>query len=165
MYLAELQNPAVSHLLVAKDPTGQVTGFCGFWCVADELHINNLAVLPEHRRQGIASAILSRVFAEGRRAGAARATLEVRRSNHIARRGRAARHSRGETIEPHRPPLVRTLWLYRGRCPARLLPAARRRRPDSLARWTPGRFGERILKPCNACVTVRRNKPREVRHE
>lgn len=86
MYLAELQNPAVSHLLVAKDPTGQVTGFCGFWCVADELHINNLAVLPEHRRQGIASAILSRVFAEGRRAGAARATLEVRRSNHIARR-------------------------------------------------------------------------------
>jgi [ribosomal protein S18]-alanine N-acetyltransferase len=86
MYLAELQNPAVSHLLVAKDPTGQVTGFCGFWCVADELHINNLAVLPEHRRQGIASAILSRVFAEGRRAGAARATLEVRRSNDIARR-------------------------------------------------------------------------------
>ena len=86
MYLAKLQNPAVSHLLVAKDPTGQVTGFCGFWCVADELHINNLAVLPEHRRQGIASAILSRVFAEGRRAGAARATLEVRRSNHIARR-------------------------------------------------------------------------------
>lgn len=86
MYLAELQNPAVSHLFVAKDPSGQVVGFCGFWCVADELHINNLAVLPEQRRQGIASTILSRVFAEGRRAGAARATLEVRRSNDIARR-------------------------------------------------------------------------------
>jgi ribosomal-protein-alanine N-acetyltransferase len=86
MYVAELQNPGVSHLLVAKDPSGHVVGFCGFWCVVDELHINNLAVLPEQRRQGIASKILSRVFAEGRRAGAARATLEVRRSNEIARR-------------------------------------------------------------------------------
>jgi [ribosomal protein S18]-alanine N-acetyltransferase len=86
MYLAELQNPGVSHLLVAKDPSGQVVGFCGFWCVVDELHINNLAVLPEYRRQGIASMILSRVFAEGRHVGAARATLEVRRSNEIARR-------------------------------------------------------------------------------
>jgi len=86
MYVAELQNPGVSHLLVAKDPSGRVVGFCGFWCVVDELHINNLAVLPEYRRQGVASTILSRVFAEGRRAGAARATLEVRRSNDIARR-------------------------------------------------------------------------------
>jgi [ribosomal protein S18]-alanine N-acetyltransferase len=86
MYLAELQNPSVSHLLVAKNPSGGVVGFCGFWCVLDELHINNLAVLPEYRRQGIASKILGRVFAEGRRAGAARATLEVRRSNDVARR-------------------------------------------------------------------------------
>ena len=86
MYVAELQNPSVSHLLVAKDPSGRVVGFCGFWCVLDELHINNLAVLPEYRRQGIASTILARVFAEGRGAGAARATLEVRRSNDVARR-------------------------------------------------------------------------------
>ena len=86
MYVAELQNPGVSHLLVAKDQSGRVVGFCGFWCVVDELHINNLAVLPECRRQGIASTILGHVFAEGRRAGAARAMLEVRRSNEVARR-------------------------------------------------------------------------------
>ena len=86
MYVAELQNPSVSYLLVAKDPSGRVVGFCGFWCVVDELHINNLAVLPECRRQGIASKILGHVFAEGRRAGAARATLEVRRSNETAQR-------------------------------------------------------------------------------
>jgi [ribosomal protein S18]-alanine N-acetyltransferase len=85
MYIAELQNPDAC-LLVAKDDEGRVVGFCGFWRVLDELHINNLAVLSEHRRQGIASKILSRVFAEGRRAGASRATLEVRRSNEIARR-------------------------------------------------------------------------------
>jgi ribosomal-protein-alanine N-acetyltransferase len=76
----------MSYLLVAKDSAGRVVGFCGFWRVVDEIHINNLAVLPEYRRQGIASLILGRVFAEGRRAGAGRATLEVRRSNEIARR-------------------------------------------------------------------------------
>ena len=86
MYVAELRNPEVSYLLVAKDSAGRVVGFCGFWRVVDEIHINNLAVLPEYRRQGIASMILGRVFAEGRRAGAGRATLEVRRSNEIARR-------------------------------------------------------------------------------
>ena len=86
MYHAELENHGVSHLLVAKDAEGRVVGFCGFWRVVDELHINNLAVLPEYRRQGIASLILNRVFAEGRKTGAGRATLEVRRSNEVARR-------------------------------------------------------------------------------
>jgi ribosomal-protein-alanine N-acetyltransferase len=86
MYLAELERPGVSYLFVAKDSAGRVVGFCGFWRVLDELHINNLAVLPEYRRQGIASAILERVLDEGRRAGAGRATLEVRRSNEVARR-------------------------------------------------------------------------------
>jgi ribosomal-protein-alanine N-acetyltransferase len=112
MYVAELQNPGMSHLLVAKDAAGRVVGFCGFWQVLDEIHINNVAVLPEYRRQGIASLILGRVFSEGRRVGAGRATLEVRLARRISRA-----------------------------------------------------LGERILKPCNACVTVRRNKPREVQHE
>ena len=86
MYVAELENQGISHLFVAKASGGRVVGFCGFWCVLDELHINNLAVLPEYRRQGIASMILGRVFEEGRKAGAGRATLEVRRSNDVARR-------------------------------------------------------------------------------
>ena len=47
----------------------------------DELHINNLAVLPEFRRTGVGTALLTRVLAEAVRLGARRATLEVRRSN------------------------------------------------------------------------------------
>ena len=86
MYVAELENPDVSYLFVAKNAEGRVVGFCGFWRVLDELHINNLAVLPEYRRLGIASKILSCVFEVGRRVDAGRATLEVRRSNEIARR-------------------------------------------------------------------------------
>jgi ribosomal-protein-alanine N-acetyltransferase len=53
--------------------------------VLDELHINNLAVAPEVRRHGVASALLRRTFLEGTRLGAKRATLEVRRSNVAAR--------------------------------------------------------------------------------
>ena len=86
MYLAELDNRGVSYCLLAKDDAGRIVGFCSFWRVLDELHVNNLAVRPEYRRQGIASAILARVFADARSMGATRATLEVRRSNDAAQR-------------------------------------------------------------------------------
>ena len=49
------------------------------------LHINNLAVLPEFRRTGVASELLEFVLRAGAAAGARRATLEVRRSNDAAR--------------------------------------------------------------------------------
>jgi ribosomal-protein-alanine N-acetyltransferase len=85
MYLAELENEGVSYCYLARDADGQVVGFCSFWRVVDELHINNLAVLPQHRRAGVATALLGYVFREGARLGAVRATLEVRRSNDPAR--------------------------------------------------------------------------------
>lgn len=85
MYQAELRNPSVSYCFVARDPSGRPAGFCSFWRVLDELHINNLAVAPEFRRVGVASTLLAFVLAEGIRLGAQRATLEVRRSNDAAR--------------------------------------------------------------------------------
>ena len=54
MYLAELKNEGVSFFYLARDNGRRVVGFCSFWRVLDELHINNLAVLPELRRQGVA---------------------------------------------------------------------------------------------------------------
>jgi ribosomal-protein-alanine N-acetyltransferase len=85
MYLAELENPEVSFFLLARSGEA-VVGFCSFWRVLDELHINNLAVLPGRRREGIGTALLTEVLREGGRLGASRATLEVRRSNESARR-------------------------------------------------------------------------------
>lgn len=85
MYAAELRNAGVSFFYLARDAERHVIGFCSFWLVLDELHINNLAVLPESRRQGAGSALLVRVLQEGARLGAHRATLEVRRSNEAAR--------------------------------------------------------------------------------
>ena len=85
MYLAELQNTDVSFFLLARDASRRAVGFCAFWRVMDELHINNLAVLPDYRRQHVASALLTHVLAEGVRLGAKSATLEVRRSNDAAK--------------------------------------------------------------------------------
>jgi ribosomal-protein-alanine N-acetyltransferase len=85
MYLAELENPGVSFCYLAYDAEGRPIGFCSFWRVLDELHINNLAVVPEQRRTGVASALLAFVLKEGAELGARRATLEVRRSNDPAR--------------------------------------------------------------------------------
>jgi ribosomal-protein-alanine N-acetyltransferase len=85
MYVAELENRGVSFCFLARDGGGQVVGFCSFWRVLDELHINNLAVLPDLRREGVGSALLTRVLHEGAALGAQRATLEVRRSNDAAR--------------------------------------------------------------------------------
>jgi len=85
MYLAELENTGVSFCFTAKDASGRVVGFCSFWRVLDELHINNLAVLPDMRRAGVATALLTHVLTYGASLGARRATLEVRRSNEPAR--------------------------------------------------------------------------------
>jgi len=86
MYLSDLANENVSHMLIARDDAGRVIGFCAFWHVMDEAHINNLAVAPRFRRGGVASALLSRVFGDAARLGATRVTLEVRRSNEAAQR-------------------------------------------------------------------------------
>jgi len=85
MYLAEFDNVGVSFFYVARDAAGVIVGFCSVWRVLDELHINNLAVDPTHRRQGIGAALLTFVLREAEKFGVRRATLEVRPSNEAAR--------------------------------------------------------------------------------
>lgn len=86
MYTWELQNRSVCHIFVARTPDCAVAGFCAFWLVLDEIHINNVAVRPGFRGAGIGSALLQRALAEAHQLGARRATLEVRASNEAARR-------------------------------------------------------------------------------
>jgi ribosomal-protein-alanine N-acetyltransferase len=63
-----------------------VAGFCAFWLVFDEIHINNVAIRPQFRGRGIGTALMRHVLVEAGRLGARRATLEVRASNVEARR-------------------------------------------------------------------------------
>ena len=72
---------------VVRDRTRRsVVAFSNYWLVADEVHLLNLATLPEARRAGHASRLLAHIIEEGRRASCRFVTLEVRRSNAAASR-------------------------------------------------------------------------------
>ena len=48
-YEGELKRPEVCFIYVLRTADHPVAGFCAFWLVADQAHINNLAVRPELR--------------------------------------------------------------------------------------------------------------------
>ena len=85
MLARELAQSDVAHVFVLRLPGCPVAAFCSCWIIADELHINTIAVEPTLRRRGLARALLRHVMTEAARRGAARATLEVRASNEPAR--------------------------------------------------------------------------------
>jgi tRNA threonylcarbamoyladenosine biosynthesis protein TsaB len=88
-YHKELQSPEDVIMLVARFGTSAPTeiqghaiaGFIVSRLVADELHINNVAVRPELRRHGIAAQLLAEVLKQGRSSNARLAFLEVREGN------------------------------------------------------------------------------------
>jgi ribosomal-protein-alanine N-acetyltransferase len=84
MFVWEMQNTGVSHAFVLRTPSWRVAAFCTLWLVLDEVHINNVAVRPECRGQGVGRALLEWVLGRGATLGAHQATLEVRRSNAAA---------------------------------------------------------------------------------
>jgi ribosomal-protein-alanine N-acetyltransferase len=85
-YEAELKRPDVCFIYVLRIPSHPVAAFCAFWLVADQVHINNLAVWPELRGGGLGAQLLEGIVAEAARLGAELITLEVRESNAPARR-------------------------------------------------------------------------------
>ena len=75
----ELFNPQASFI-VAEDGEGSILGYAGLHAVLDEGYIDNIAVEPDARRHGVASALLD-VFCRFGAANLAFLTLEVRASN------------------------------------------------------------------------------------
>lgn len=86
MYEAELRNPDVTRIFVVRTAEWLVAGYCAAWFLRGEVHINNVAVRPECRRQGLGGQLVRHVLAAAAAEGHRRATLEVRRSNYPARR-------------------------------------------------------------------------------
>jgi [ribosomal protein S18]-alanine N-acetyltransferase len=87
-YHAELAQARRSVMLVARLQKGKgfpveqrIKGFIAARLVADELHINNVAVRQDYRRLGIAKKLLDSVLDEAARMGARTAFLEVRAGN------------------------------------------------------------------------------------
>ncbi len=75
-----------SRVALTGGAPARVAGYCVVWIVFEHVHVQNLAVHPDHRRQGLGRLLLLRALEEGRSRGAAAALLEVRRSNEAAQR-------------------------------------------------------------------------------
>ena len=91
-YHLELQCAEASLMLVARMPAPNASGhksIVGFIVarqMADEIHVNNVAVRPEYRRLGIGENLLRAVLDWGRRKASSQAVLEVRAENAAAQK-------------------------------------------------------------------------------
>lgn len=79
---SELTNDTAVFIAAVKD--GKAVGYIGFHTVIDEAYIANIAVLPDFRRKGTASALLERAIDYCRKNKMSFITLEVRKSNFSA---------------------------------------------------------------------------------
>ena len=91
MFEAELLGNPFSRFLGAfchgeMPPAKRLLGYICYWVVFDELRLMNLAVRPDHRRQGIASHLVRHAVEEGIAHGTTRALLEVRAGNRLAQK-------------------------------------------------------------------------------
>ena len=77
-------NPFARNFVMRRGK--HVLAYACLWVVGDELKINNIAVETASRRRGLGSALLGRVMEVGITEGCREAELEVRPSNHAARR-------------------------------------------------------------------------------
>lgn len=85
MLARELARNPFARVYVLRLPGAPVAAFCACWIVAGDLHVNTIAVAPEHRRKGLGLALMRHILGDVAREGVRRATLEVRRSNDAAR--------------------------------------------------------------------------------
>jgi len=79
-FLEEANNP-IARYFVAKDEE-KIVGYGGIWLVSGEGQITNIAVHPDSRKKGIASAILEELIKSAE--GCEQIFLEVRESNTAA---------------------------------------------------------------------------------
>ncbi len=79
--LAALTECDYAVYFVATDEKDRVCGYCGMYTSFEVGAINNVGVLPEYRRNGIADKLLSELISYSKNNGITLITLEVRSSN------------------------------------------------------------------------------------
>lgn len=81
---SELDNELACWLVAEEN--GTVAGYVGSQTVLGETDMMNVAVHPDHRRQGIAEALVTALVSDLKRQGSHCLTLEVRASNEPAQK-------------------------------------------------------------------------------
>ncbi len=84
MFLAERDRADRGEVFVARaaeEGGPEVVGYLCLWLIADDVHINNVAVDPARRRRGVGARLIRFAVDWARRQRARRLTLEVRASN------------------------------------------------------------------------------------
>lgn len=79
----ELTNNVATYFVAISED--KVVGYIGFWTVADEADITNVAVLPEYRKSGIGSILLKETVSYCISEKLVSINLEVRESNSAAK--------------------------------------------------------------------------------
>lgn len=82
MFIGELSNPAAVYRVILHEE--KPVAYMGMWLVADEGQITNVAVHPDHRRQGLAKKLIGTFINIAKREELSFLTLEVRASNQAA---------------------------------------------------------------------------------
>lgn len=78
-FLQSLQDE--NNLYLVAKQQGEVIGYCGYWGVAGDGYIYNVAVKPEHRRQQVGLLMLKELIKLGKEMGITAFSLEVRVTN------------------------------------------------------------------------------------
>lgn len=68
-------------IMLAAEIEGELAGYMGLQYVIDEGYISNVCTAPEHRRRGVASALIDEMISRARALGLSFLSLEVRVSN------------------------------------------------------------------------------------
>ena len=82
-FLNELSND-LARYYAAFDLDGNLVGYAGCWQILEEVHITNIAVSPDFRRQKIGERLLRQIIDDCYKNKAKYITLEVRVSNNAA---------------------------------------------------------------------------------
>lgn len=76
----EMKN-TLAYYYIIRDDSGILIAYCGFWNVADEGHITNVAVHPDFRCSGYGSILIDKLVETAKKLKLELLTLEVRAGN------------------------------------------------------------------------------------
>jgi len=83
-FVIEMTTNKLAKYIVAEK-NGKLIGYAGLWFIIDEGHITNIAVKPEYRGQGVGASLVKELIDISEERGIPSLTLEVRKSNIVAK--------------------------------------------------------------------------------